>query len=572
MTRPLADSVFETTQTAGTGTIVLEGASTGYRRFRAAFATDTVVAYVIQQATYNGDVLASLAREVGLGTLTRGIEDTLSRDVVLTQHGGASSGGKLDIAAGGADVFCATPAALTLIGARSVSAAVALSAADIGTTILCTAGAGGFSVTLPPGSSLPPGAEVTVSKVDAADGTITVAGDGGAEVAGTASRVIERQWQSERYVWTGAAWLVLGGGLSESEVDARADARARDVVLASDVDLAAGVRKAVALSASMDEFRWLVIVAGRDSADYSTHVRVISANLTAATVSGAAELLAWVLGNNHATLLVIDALTGLVTERGSESVIPGFAETGGTAWDGANLFGWLIREPADTAQLFVLDRSDGARTARGTAQSLGAGTHTAGDLTWTGADLLGWVVNNADDTAQLYAIDRDNGELTARGTSQSPNSGNLEAAGIAWTGAALLGWVVNNAGDTAQLYEIHPDNGALTARGPARALGAGDWSAAGIAWTGVHLLGWVFNDTGDTAQLYEIDPDNGALTTRGSAQDPGTSNERGLSLAWGSAESGVSVAGGIFLDKAADVTLGMLSRSNARVQQIIGVR
>ena len=206
MSRPVADSVFETTASTGTGTLNLGGAVGGYRRFRTAFSTGAVVAYVIQQATYANGVLATLAREIGLGTLTHGQPDTLSRDRVLSQHGGAALNGKLDLVAGGADVFCAAPAVLAGAGARSVAANTSLDASDIHSTIFATGGSTGIRITLPDGDGLPPGAAVRVVKVDAGAGSVILDGHAAQTLNGVATLSLASQHDVMTVIWEGAGW------------------------------------------------------------------------------------------------------------------------------------------------------------------------------------------------------------------------------------------------------------------------------------------------------------------------------------------------------------------------------
>jgi hypothetical protein len=68
----LADRVLESSITAGTGTLTLAGALTGYRTFNSAFSNGNVVYYTIDDGLGNW--------EVGYGTVGTG---TLTRDVVL---------------------------------------------------------------------------------------------------------------------------------------------------------------------------------------------------------------------------------------------------------------------------------------------------------------------------------------------------------------------------------------------------------------------------------------------------------------------------------------------------------
>jgi hypothetical protein len=78
---------------------------------------------------------------------------------------------------------------------REISAATTLTAADYGLVINCTAGAGGYTVTMP--SAPPEGTTIWVRKVDAAAGSITVS-----------SQTLSTQWKSVAFVYsaTRTAW------------------------------------------------------------------------------------------------------------------------------------------------------------------------------------------------------------------------------------------------------------------------------------------------------------------------------------------------------------------------------
>ena len=95
-----ADRVYETTITTGTGTISLDGAATGFRRFVLAIGSDNPCYYVVENPD-NGEW------EVGIGTVTAGTPDTLSRDTVLSS---SNSGAKVDFAAGTKNVWISVPA------------------------------------------------------------------------------------------------------------------------------------------------------------------------------------------------------------------------------------------------------------------------------------------------------------------------------------------------------------------------------------------------------------------------------------------------------------------------------
>lgn len=90
----LADLVFETTDTQGTGELILKGPVTNYFSFASAFSTGDQVAYVIKNDT---DV------EIGLGTFTAGSPDKLSRDKVYTS---SNAGELVNWGSGTRNVFC----------------------------------------------------------------------------------------------------------------------------------------------------------------------------------------------------------------------------------------------------------------------------------------------------------------------------------------------------------------------------------------------------------------------------------------------------------------------------------
>lgn len=94
----LKDRVKETTTTAGTGTITLAGAATGYQSFSAVGNGNTTYYCIAGQGTSEW--------EVGIGTYTSS-GTTLSRDTVLAS---SASGAKVTFSAGTKDVFVTYPA------------------------------------------------------------------------------------------------------------------------------------------------------------------------------------------------------------------------------------------------------------------------------------------------------------------------------------------------------------------------------------------------------------------------------------------------------------------------------
>jgi hypothetical protein len=94
MSRVYADLVEETTATTGTGTLSLAGATTGNRTFVAGIGDGNECGYAIKSSTGQ--------YEVGIGTITDGSPDTLSRDTLKA----SSTGSKLDLPSGTHTVYC----------------------------------------------------------------------------------------------------------------------------------------------------------------------------------------------------------------------------------------------------------------------------------------------------------------------------------------------------------------------------------------------------------------------------------------------------------------------------------
>lgn len=94
----LADRVFETTTTTGTGTVNLDGAATGFQTFVAGVGDGNETYYVLEDGT---------DWEVGIGTVTSGSPNTLSRDTVLQS---SNSDAAINWGSGTRNVFVSMPA------------------------------------------------------------------------------------------------------------------------------------------------------------------------------------------------------------------------------------------------------------------------------------------------------------------------------------------------------------------------------------------------------------------------------------------------------------------------------
>ena len=145
----LADRVKETTTTAGTGTVTLLGASTGFQSFAVIGNANTTYYTIASQTTSEW--------EVGIGTYaTSGT--TLARTVVLSNSSGTQPSA-LSFSAGTKDVFVTYPSERAVIGGQGYvenSATVAVSSTITAGNNAMSAGPvtinSSITVTVPSGS------------------------------------------------------------------------------------------------------------------------------------------------------------------------------------------------------------------------------------------------------------------------------------------------------------------------------------------------------------------------------------------------------------------------------------
>ena len=130
----LADRVKETTTTTGTGTVTLDGASTGYQSFSAIGNANTTY-YTIAGQTGS-------EWEVGIGTYTAS-GTTLARNTVISS---SNAGSLVNFSAGTKDVFVTYPAEFTANAIGGGIGAVQLNADTVTANGTILAGQNGFSV------------------------------------------------------------------------------------------------------------------------------------------------------------------------------------------------------------------------------------------------------------------------------------------------------------------------------------------------------------------------------------------------------------------------------------------
>ena len=68
---------------------------------------------------------------------------------------------------------------------------------------------GGFTFTLPLGSTVFAGFEVIVMKSDSSVNALTVDGNGAETIDGALTRILDEQYQVEKYRWEGAEWKIV---------------------------------------------------------------------------------------------------------------------------------------------------------------------------------------------------------------------------------------------------------------------------------------------------------------------------------------------------------------------------
>lgn len=132
----VADRVKETTTTAGTGTITLAGAVTGFQSFAAIGNGNTTYYTIAGQGTSEW--------EVGIGTYTSS-GTTLSRTTVLAS---SNAGALVSFSAGTKDVFVAYPAERSsfAIGGGTSPNAILLNSATVYESCTIDSGLNGLSV------------------------------------------------------------------------------------------------------------------------------------------------------------------------------------------------------------------------------------------------------------------------------------------------------------------------------------------------------------------------------------------------------------------------------------------
>jgi hypothetical protein len=192
----------QSTNTAGTGTLVLNAAATNARSFNAAFgASARRIMYCISWAT---------GFEIGYGDFDGGTPGSLTRATVLAS---SNAGSLVTLPGGTADVFAVfDPAAREVI---SISATATLALADLGNAVIFT-GASAATLNLPAVATAPLGAGWVIRNAGTAALTID---PNGAETINGAATLALQPGASAILMRSGSAWDAAVMENATAEVD-----------------------------------------------------------------------------------------------------------------------------------------------------------------------------------------------------------------------------------------------------------------------------------------------------------------------------------------------------------------
>jgi len=206
-----ANRVKETTSTTGTGTLDLAGTETGFQTFVAGIGTTNECYYFV---TDNTDW------ETGIGTVTGGTPDTLSRDTVFAS---TNAGAKVNWGSGNKDIFCMLPAEAVGSGVQDVVAITTNTTADAGangTLYEVNTSSGAVTLTLPAIADVQIGHTI-LAKVTDATNTFTWDGNAVETIDGDTTHVIKTAGQVEGVYSNGTEWKVLASSVPGPAINAQ---------------------------------------------------------------------------------------------------------------------------------------------------------------------------------------------------------------------------------------------------------------------------------------------------------------------------------------------------------------
>lgn len=210
-----APRVKETSTTTGLGSYDLNGAATNFDTFVVGVGNGNRCVYYAVDS-------AGAGWEYGIGTVTDGSPDTLSRDTILA----SSTGSKINWSAGTRDIFIGFPPdkttaleAFGLIGGQLLAktAGYTVTAADRGALIDCDTSGGAFTVDLPAVASLDQKFMIGIRKTTSDANAVTVDPSGAETIDGDATVALSKRLDTIWVVNDGTKWRRILRGTNDGD-------------------------------------------------------------------------------------------------------------------------------------------------------------------------------------------------------------------------------------------------------------------------------------------------------------------------------------------------------------------
>lgn len=371
--------VKETTDSTGTGTIDLNGAAVGFQAFMDRATSGDKVYYAIVDDPEN-----PVDWELGVGTITAGTPDTLTRDTVEES---SNSDNKVSFSAGTKTVICTpTRAALGGLGPiagwalknpvpLSKTANYTITSSDDGRPILANASANSpasLSLTLPSLAAADAGFVSPVMNTGDS-GTVTVADTNSPvrTINGEANLVLS-SYESAILWWNGSAWFAFGLGVSTGSLPrmylSGLEVSNNGTDSAHDLDIAAGEARSdddtadIALSSTFTKLGDATFAEGSGNGGMASGESLPASGTIHVWAIAKADGTSDVLLNNHASSALSPTLpSGFTVKRriaslrtDSSNNILGFSQDGDEFLLGASVLDVNVTNPGISAVLRAL--------------------------------------------------------------------------------------------------------------------------------------------------------------------------------------------------------------------------
>jgi hypothetical protein len=361
----------QSTDTDGTGTLVLNAAATNARSFNAAFgASARRIMYCISWST---------GFEIGYGDFDGGTPGSLTRATVLAS---SNAGSLVTLPAGTKDVFAVfEPAAREVV---AISGTATLALADLGNTVVFS-GASAATLNLPAVATVPNGAGWLVMNRGTAALTID---PNGAEQVNGASTLVLQAGQAAMILRVSGAWqaALLGSTAIGAALQAALNgAAAADVLSAAPVDIASAATTDIGSATSPN-----VRVTGTTT--------ITSLGTAPAGVRRFLTFAAVLTITYNATSLQTPGLANITTAAGDTAVARSLGSGNWVIESFTRAAGLPMSASATGAALVAAADAAAARTVIGVSDqwvqlsSTAITAVSAIDLTWTGGAYLAYKI------------------------------------------------------------------------------------------------------------------------------------------------------------------------------------